>query len=95
MVRKGINSVKDHKMLDFSILEVLNSLPNNKIWTLTKLKEFADEKFIVAKMLIFLFDRVENIEGEGENGGYQHSLLFPQCFHTVSSIGSLKLGIVW
>ena len=22
----------------------------------------------------------ENIEGKGENAGYQHFLLFPQCF---------------
>ena len=25
--------------------------------------------------------RVENIVGKGENAGYQHFLLFPQCFH--------------
>ena len=27
-----------------------------------------------------LLDRVENIVGKGENAGYQHFLLFPQCF---------------
>ena len=26
------------------------------------------------------FYRVENIVGKGENAGYQHFLLFPQCF---------------
>ena len=30
--------------------------------------------------MIFVFDRVENIVGKGENAGYQHFLLFPQCF---------------
>ena len=25
-------------------------------------------------------DRVENIVGKGENAGYQHFLIFPQCF---------------
>ena len=40
-------------------------LPNNKIWL---------------KMMIFVFDRVENIVGKGENAGYQHFLLFPQSF---------------
>ena len=45
----------------------LNSLPNSKIWALTKLKAFA---FYLAKMLNSLFHRVENIVGKGENDGY-------------------------
>ena len=47
---------------------------------MTKLKAFADNKLDVAKMKISLFDRVENTVGKGENAGYQHFLLFPQCF---------------
>ena len=39
--------------------------------------------------------RVENIEGKGENTGYHHILLFPQCFQKASFQGSLKVGIVW
>ena len=31
-------------------------------------------------MMISLFDRQENIVRKGENAGYQHFLLFPQCF---------------
>ena len=34
----------------------------------------------VAKMMIFVFDRFENIVGKGENAEYQHFLVFPQCF---------------
>ena len=45
--------------------------------------------------MIFVFDRVENIVGKGENAGYQHFLLVPQCFQEASSSGSLKAGIVW
>ena len=30
--------------------------------------------------MIFVFDRVENIVGKGENAGYQHFLLFSQIF---------------
>ena len=30
--------------------------------------------------MIFVFDRVENNVGKGENAGYQHFLLFLQCF---------------
>ena len=45
--------------------------------------------------MISLYDRVENTVGKGENAGYQHFLLFPQCFPKASSTGSLKVGIVW
>ena len=45
--------------------------------------------------MIFDFDRVENIVRTGENAGYQHFLLFPQCFQKASFSGSLKVGIEW
>ena len=32
-------------------------------------------------MLIIVYDGVDNIVEKGENTGYQHFLLFPQCFH--------------
>ena len=48
------------------------------------MKAFADNKSVVAKMLIALFHRVENIVGKGENTGNEHFLLFPQCFQKVS-----------
>ena len=35
-------------------------------------------------MMIVVFDRVENIVGKEENAGYQHFLLFPQCFQKSS-----------
>ena len=38
---------------------------------------------------------VENIVGNGENAGYQHFLLFPQCFQKVLYTASLKVMIVW
>ena len=57
-----------------------NSLPNNKILDLSKLKAFADDKATVAKMMISLFDRVENIVEKEENAGNQHFLLF-QKYH--------------
>ena len=41
------------------------------------------------------FDWVENIMGKGENAGYQHFLLFPQCFLKAFHPGSLEVGIVW
>ena len=57
----------------------VNSLPNDKILDMTKLKAFADDKLKVAKMRASLFDRAENTAGKGENAGnqhYQHFLLF-------------------
>ena len=48
----------------------INSLTNNKILDVTKLNAFADEKLIVAKMTISLFDRRENTVGKGKNAGY-------------------------
>ena len=49
----------------------------------------------VAQMMIYVFDRVENIVGIRENAGYQQFLLFPQCFLNLSFSGSFKVVIVW
>ena len=42
-------------------------------------------------MMIFDLDRVENIVEKGESAGYQHVLIFPQCFQRACYPGSLKL----
>ena len=70
-----------------------NSLPNDKILDQSKMKAFADDKINVTHILKFKLGRVENIEGKGENAGYQHFLLFPQCFLKASYPG--KLQVVW
>ena len=46
----------------------------------TKFKAFADNKWTAVKVFVSCFDRVENIVRKGENAGFQHFLLFPQCF---------------
>ena len=71
----------------------LNPFPNGKILDMTKLKAFAEDKLMVPKMTISIFDRVENTVGKGENAGYQHFLLFPLCFPKASSLGLLKVRI--
>ena len=48
---------------------ILSSLPNDKTLALTKLKAFADDNFNVAKMMISVSNRVENIVGKGEFAG--------------------------
>ena len=60
----------------------------------SKLEAFADKKIVIQKQKFFL-GLVENIAGKGENVGYQHFLLFPQCFQKASFSGLLKVGIVW
>ena len=72
-------------------------LPNN-ILDQTKLKAFADGKIKETEKLKFVWGisgRVENIVGKGENAGYQHFLLFPQCFKKTSITGTIKVWIVW
>ena len=73
---------------------MINSSLNNKILDLPKLKAFADDKINVTQNLKFALGRVENIVGKGENAGYQHFLLFPQCFQKATFSRSLKVGIV-
>ena len=72
-----------------------NPFPNDIFLDWSKFKAFADDIVNVTTKIISVFHRVENIVGKGENAGYQHFLLFPQCFQKVSLSGSLKVGIVW
>ena len=74
---------------------VINSLPNENILDWPKLKAFADDYLNIAKMMIFLYDGIENIVRERENADYRHFLLFPQYFQKASSTPSLKVRIVW
>ena len=75
--------------------QAINSLPNDKSLVSSKLEAYADDKIDVVKRMISLFERAEKTVGKGENAGYQHFLLFPQCFPKPSSLESLKVGIVW
>ena len=76
---------------------MLNSLSNNKILTQSKLKAFANDEIKVAKAMNFVFDRFESTAEKGKKAGYQHFILFTQCFKKASYSRSLKVvkGIVW
>ena len=75
--------------------QVLNSLPNDKKLNRSKFTAFADNnKIYVNKKLKFVVGSVENIKGKGENAGYQHFLLFLQCFQKAFPCRQLKVGIV-
>ena len=61
-----------------------------------KKKKITHEKFLdIGKKMISLLDTTENIMGKGENAGYQHFLLYPQCFPMSSSSGRAKFIILW
>ena len=59
----------------------------------TKTKALADDKIKMTENLTFVLGRVENTVGK-ENVGYQHFLLFPQCFLKASFSGASKVGIM-
>ena len=74
---------------------LINFLPNDNFLDQSNFKAFADDILNVVQNMICVPDRVANIVGKEENAGYQHFLLFPQCFQKSSLSGSLKVGIAW
>ena len=78
-----------------SLYITLNSLSNDKFLDWSKLKELADYKINATEKLKFVLGWVENSVGKGKNAGYQHFLLFPQCFQRASFSRLLKVKIVW
>ena len=62
---------------------------------MSKFKASSDDKFGGAEIMGFVFERLANIVGKGENAGYQHFLFFLQWFQKTSYPGTLKVGIVW
>ena len=71
-----------------------NSLPNDKFLDWSKLKAFSDNKINVIVKLKFVLQRIENLVGKRENAGYQHFLLFTQCFQKPSLSGFSKAFFV-
>ena len=73
----------------------LNPFPHHKVLDQTKLKEFADDKLNVTKMIISVFDREENIVGKGgiactSNFSFSHNVfkrLLSQTRQKVSVCG--------
>ena len=81
--------VQDFIFITCCSVTTFHSLPHDKI--LDWLKAFADDKINVTKTYKSVSGREENIVGKG----YQHFLLFSQCFQKASYTGSLKAMIVW
>ena len=84
---KSFANSKSHVKGKFSTVEhflwmfvTIHSLPNDIILGMSKFEASADDKFSVTEIMGFVFERVENIVGKGENAGYQHFLVFPTMF---------------
>ena len=76
------------------MITLFNPLTENKILGLSKVKAFADDKSNVTQNIKVVFHRIENIVEKEENAGYQHFLLFPQCFQKALSSSASKVVIV-
>ena len=70
--------------------KLLNSLPQDKSLALTKVKALADDKCNIAKMVISVFDILENMVKKGENAGFQHFSPFPTMFSNCYFLGVFK-----
>ena len=80
---------------NFVVWELVNSLPNDKILDVTKLKTFADDKINAAQMMISTFDRVKKHCGKRRKCWLLAFSSFPIMFSKGFFLGSLKVGIVW
>ena len=52
-------------------------------------------RLYVPQNIKFVFQRVENIAGKGENAVNQHFLLFPQWFQKEFSSGASEAVTIW
>ena len=84
-----LKNIVAKKKEDLSLVS-LNPLPDNKILGLPKFKAFADDKSNGNQNITVVFHRIENIVGKEENAGYQHFLLFPQCFQKAFFLQCVK-----
>ena len=66
-----IYSWKGHSDKNKSLGMSVNTLPDDKILGLPKLKAFADDKLNVTQNIKVVFHRIENIVGKEEKAGYQ------------------------
>ena len=77
------------KCLKFVPWQWLKPLPNYKNLSLSKLKVFLEDIIVVAQMVQFQPERVENIVGRAS---YLNFLLVPQCFQKAFPLGDQSYG---
>ena len=78
---------------------LINPFPHDKILDQTKLKAFAHDKLNVTKMIISVFDRVENIVGKGEiaftsNFSFSHHVFKSLLSWTHQKVSLCENGLI-
>ena len=73
----------------------INPIPHDKILDQTKLKEFADDKLNVTKIIISAFDRVEKIVGKGEIACASNFSFSNNVFKRLPSQTRQKVSLCW
>ena len=58
-------------------------------------RECCTDKLTVSQMLRVFLKRIDNIEGERENAGHQHFLLYSRCFLKAFFPMVIKTRTVW
>ena len=58
----------------------LNCFPNDKVFRLVQIESICRQGNKYNLKTEIVFGMGKKIVGKGENAGYQHFLLFPQCF---------------
>ena len=79
-----VNEARDHV-----------SCLNDKVWSLTKLKAFADNKFTAAEMMMSLFDWVDKHCGKSRKWWLPAFSTFPSMFSKGFLYRVAKIVIVW
>ena len=64
-------------------VSLFNSLSEDKIVKLSRLKEYEDNKINVIQKINCVWEKVENIAGKGENAGYKNFVLFHSVFKII------------
>ena len=70
----------DKIFIKLVLKNVINPFPNNKILDWSNFEAFTEDRINVIEILNFVLGKIANTVGNGENAGYQHFLVVPQCF---------------
>ena len=73
--------------LDFTDLSYIKALQNNKISDCSTLKAFVDDKLNIFKMMISIFDRLENTVGKRRKCWFPAFSPFPTVFSKAFLLG--------
>ena len=72
---------------NFVVCKGLTFYQTTKFFDDTELKALANNKTNAVEKMKCVLEWLENIVGKGENAGFQHFHLFPQCFQKASFLG--------